>query len=720
MGRFGRILIDEFATLARGFTAESVRNRLLAEQDRWFLWLPVVFGGGIALYFALPSEPPVWLGWGGLVSALCLAVPARRHAVGLVVALGILAASAGFTLVQHRAQAAGGPAIQQRVGPLEAVGRVVEIVHRVEGVRLLLDHVVLERHLPSDTPAKVRVTLRQGGRDFRPGDIVALRAILQPPPTPASPGAYDFAREAWFQGIGGVGYAIGQPRILPGGEIAEWTVALQDLRHALTKRILAAVEGPSGAIAAALMTGDQLAIPKDLLAAWRDAGLAHMLSISGLHFVLVTGFVFVLIRRGIAAVPWVALRVDGKKIAAVVAILAAFGYLLISGASVPTQRSFLMTGAIMTAILLDRTAVTMRLVALAALALLLWAPESLLGASFQMSFAAVIALIATYEALDRRLEGWRRAASGAWWRVPAIYVGGVLLTTVVAGTATTPFAIFHFDRFVTFSTIGNLLAMPICSFWVMPAAVIAFLAMPFGLEALPLQAMAIGIDAINAVARMVAAWPGAAVAIKAMPTGGIVAVAFGGLWLCLWQSAWRWWGAVGVIAGSLSVVATVPPGVLVDGEGKVFAVRSETGGYMVSSPRAFPVETWLRRAGLEASQAWPRGGASGDGRLRCDREGCLYRASGQVVGLPRSFKALDQDCRNTSVVITALPVRGRCASAKVVVDRDALWRGGAHALWLSETGIRVETVAQYRGDRPWSRHRDGGPPRRPGRSGEVW
>jgi competence protein ComEC len=416
---------------------------------------------------------------------------------------------------------------------------------------------------------------------------------------------------------------------------------------------------------------------------------------------------------------FIALRVDTKKIAAVVAILAAFAYLLISGASVPTQRSFLMTTAIMAAILFDRTALTMRLVALAAFALLVWAPESLLGASFQMSFAAVIALIATHEALAPKLAAWRRN-DGGWWRVPMIYVAGVLLTTLVAGSATTPFAIYHFDRFATYSTVGNLLAMPICSFWVMPLAVVAFLAMPFGLETYPLQAMALGIDAINLVARMVASWPAAAIAVKAMPVGGIVAVALGGLWLCLWQRGWRWFGLLGVVAGMLSFVATVPPDVLIDAEGRNFAVKAEGGGYRVSSPRAFPVSTWLGRAGEEAPKSWPRKGTSEDGRLRCDSDGCLYRWQGQIVGMPRNFKALDEDCRFASAILTALPVRGRCSAARIVIDRDELWRRGAHALWLGEGGIRVDNVAAHRGDRPWAPTRSGPQPRRPVLSGEVW
>jgi competence protein ComEC len=719
MGRAGAALTTGIGRIASAFTAEGVRRRLLAETERWILWLPVAFGVGVAVYFALPQEPPLALGCGAFAGAAALGTLARQRVGWLVLALGLAAASAGFVMVQTRATTLASPVLQQRIGPVETVGKVVEILHRVEGVRLLLDDVVIERLATSDTPARVRVTLRQGGREFRPGDIVALRAVLQPPPTPSMPGSYDFARDAWFQKIGAVGYAVGAPRLVPGGGVDGWTVAIQDLRHAITRRILAAIDGPSGAIAAALMTGDQLAIPKDLLAAWRDAGLAHMLSISGLHFVLVTGFVFVLVRRGLAAVPHVALRVDGKKIAAAVAILAAFAYLLISGASVPTQRSFLMTTAIMAAILLDRTAVTMRLVALAALALLLWSPESLLGASFQMSFAAVVALIAAYEAFAPKIAAWHRG-EGGWWRVPLIYLSGVLLTTLVAGTATTPFAIYHFDRVATYSTVGNLLAMPICSFWVMPLAVFAFLAMPLGLEAYPLQAMALGIDAINAVARLVASWPGAAIAVKAMPVGGIVAVALGGLWLCLWQGGWRWFGVIGVVAGTLSFVATVPPDVLIDAEGRTLAVKAEGGGYRVSSPRAFPVSTWLGRAGEDTAKPWPRKGTSDDGRLRCDADGCLYRALGQVVGFPRTFKAVNEDCRNASAVLTALPIRGRCAAAQIVIDRDALWRSGAHALWLSESGISVKHVAAQRGDRPWSPARTGAQPRRPGRSGEVW
>ena len=267
--------------------------------------------------------------------------------------------------------------------------------------------------------------------------------------------------------------------------------------------------------------------------AMRASGLAHLLAISGLHIGLVTGVLFFAIRGILAALEPIALRFAIKKWAALGALLGAFAYLLVTGATVPTQRAFLMAAMVLSAIMLDRTAISMRLVAWAALIVLLIAPESLLGASFQMSFAAVIALVAGYEAVRVPFGRWR--AHGGWWRLPLIYLLGVGLTTIIAGSATTPFVIFHFNRFSAFGLAANLLAVPVTALWIMPWATVAYILMPLGLEGVALAPMGWGIEAVIAIAREVAGWPGSVTLVPAMPVSGIALVAAGGLWLCLWR-----------------------------------------------------------------------------------------------------------------------------------------------------------------------------------------
>ena len=278
------------------------------------------------------------------------------------------------------------------------------------------------------------------------------------------------------------------------------------------------------------------------------------------------------------------------------------------------------------------------------------------------------------------------------------------ITTLVAGSATAPYAFYHFNRVVVFGLAANLVAVPLTALWIMPWAMAAYALMPLGLEALALRPMGWGIEGVIGVAETVAGWPGAVQLFPAMPAFGIVLVSGGGLWLCLWRGRWRLLGVLAIAAGLVTPGLGRGPDVLVDGSGRLFAARAESGALMLSSGRAARVagEIWLRRAGQRQAAPWPALGASADGRLSCDPLACLYRSRGQVVALVRDPRALAEDCRVADVVVSLVPVRRPC-QARVVVDRFDLWRHGGHALWLEGDGARVETVAEVRGRRPWSR-----------------
>lgn len=684
---------------------EFLARSLAAERDRWALWLPVLFGAGVAAYFALPGEPPGAVGLAIAVGGLALVAALwRRGGFGVAIALVLFTAGAGFTTAQLRADRVSAPTIQKRIGPVTVEGRALFVEQRKRGFRVVFDRLEISRLSPADTPERVRIKLHGKPTEFAPGDRVNLRAILMPPPGPAAPGAFDFARQAFFKRIGGVGFAFGPVRVISRAEGGwSWSVALGRLRNDLTQRILAALDAPRGAVAAALMTGERGAIPEDVLAAMRDAGLAHILAISGLHVGLVAGILFFALRLLFASIEPLVLRRPVKKWAAAVALVGAFGYLLIAGATVPTQRAFIMLAVILIAVMLDRTALSMRVVALAAALVLLLAPESLLSASFQLSFAAVIALIAAYESLGPRMSAWR--GDGGRGRRIALYVAGIALTTLIAGLATGPFAAYHFNRVALYGVAANLVAIPLTGLWIMPWAVAAFALMPFGLEELALAPMGWGIGALIEVARTVASWPGASALLPAMPPYAIGLVAFGGLWLCLWRTRWRLAG-VAVIAAGLAVLPLVRgPDILVDGSGRLMAVRSPGGGLALSSTRTakFEGEMWLRRSGQRSAVAWPGEGLRPNGRLACDSMGCIVHAGGATVALVYQVAALAEDCYAATVVVSVVPVRRyRCRQPERVIDRFDLWRRGAHALWLEKDGIRVESVADIRGVRPWS------------------
>jgi competence protein ComEC len=676
---------------------------LAAERDRWLLWLPVAFGAGIGLYFILPEEPPLWLGIAVAVGAVVAAMLGRSHAGILVTAVALVAIGTGFAAAQWRATLVAAPVLEQRWGPARLDGRVVAVEIRAEGRRVILDRVEMAGLAQARTPAQVRVNLRGRAMEanLKPGERVSLRAVLMPPPGPAAPGAYDFQRQAWFDRLGAVGFAVTPPKAIEGAPSpAGWRLQINALRQAVVERTLEAIPGPAGAIAAALLTGEMGAIPPDVMAAMRDSGLAHLLSISGLHIGLVASIVFVILRQILALIPRVALAYPIKKWAAVAAFLAITFYTLFATPGVPTQRSWLMTSVVLFAILIDRTAITMRLVAWAAFAVLALLPESLLGPSFQMSFAAVVALIAAWEVLRQRFADWR--AGGGVVRRAAVSLVAVGMTTLVAGFASAPYALYHFNRFAAFGLVANLIAVPLTGIWVMPLAVAAALLWPFGLQDWALVPMGWGVEIIIAVAQMVAGWGGAVALLPAMPVWGLVAVTLGGLWLCLWRTRWRLAGVPVIALGLLSIALTRGPDVLVSGDGKLVAVRGADGLLQLSSDRAAPLtrESWLRRAGQEDVTLWPSEGASLDGQLVCDPAGCLYRVRGQVVALVRDTAALAEDCGAARVVVAIVPVRRKCAGA-LVVDRFSLWRDGGHALWLERDGVVIDSVRQSRGVRPW-------------------
>ncbi len=688
--------------------AARVGRMPAAERDRWPLWLPVWFGAGVAFYFALASEPPGWLGPSGAAAAALLAWFWRRRPGLALPALLLGVASAGLATAQFQSARIAAPVLEKRIGPIGLTGRVASVEPLPSGHRVFLDSIA-SPGLPGErTPERVRLKAYAIPAALRPGDPVSVRAVLSPPPGPAIPGGYDFARRAFFERLGAVGFTVAPLRILDRGRADgfSWRIALAGLRARVTARIHAALDPPTSAVAAALMTGQRKSIPADVLAAMRDAGLAHLLAISGLHIGLIAGILFFGLRFALAAAEPLALRHPIKKWAAAGALAGAFAYLLLSGATIPTQRAFLMLAVVLAAVFLDRAAISMRPVACAAMLVLLLAPESLVGPSFQMSFAAVIALVAAHEIIAPRLALWR-ADGGRIRRVGAYFVG-VAATTLIAGLATAPFAIHHFNRLALYGLAANLVAVPVTGLWIMPWAVCAFALMPFGLEPLALAPMGWGIDAVVAVARVVAGWPGAVAVLPALSPAGFALVVLGGLWLCLWRTGWRLAGAAAIVGGLAMLVSARTPDVLVNERGSLIAIRGEDGRLALSSTRRARYEgkAWLRHFGQRAAAPWPGEGGSGGGRFACDGLGCILRVHGSTVAIARSTAALDEDCRIARLLIGVVPVpRRRCPGPVRVIDRFDLWRHGAHAIWIDRDRIRVRSVGEARGVRPWTPRR---------------
>jgi competence protein ComEC len=526
----------------------------------------------------------------------------------------------------------------------------------------------------------VRVSVRKGTAPAV-GAFVAFKARLTPPLEPLLPGGYDFARDMYFRSIGASGFVLGRIQIseppVAGGFWLRYATVIDDMREAIDKRIRAVVPGDKGAIASALITGKRDAISAPVNDAMYVSGIGHVLSISGYHMVIVVGIVFFVIRASLALIPS-STRYPIKKWAALAALGAATFYLLLSGAEVATQRSYIMIAIVLLAVLLDRAALTLRTLTIAAFGVLLLAPESVVHPSFQMSFAATLALVAGYAGGLRWLSGGADTPRGArialWGGRQVLFL---ILSSLLAGLATTLYAAYHFHRLAPYGVIANLLAMPVVSAWVMPMGIAGVLALPFGIDGFFWRLMGDGLDWMIAVALWVASLPGAVGRMPAFGVGPLLLGSAGLIVLCLLKSPLRLAGVVLLAGASLWAVRTPQPDVLVAPNGESLAVRSADGRFAVvrTGSDTFAVQQWLA---ADADARTAKDATLGEG-ITCDEIGCVGRLpDGSIVTLARTLEALEEDCRRATLVVSARVAPPGCDA--LVIDRKVWQRNGALAL----------------------------------------
>lgn len=671
---------------------------LAGERGRLAPWLAVAMGAGVAGYFALREEPSGWtLALAPALMLLAMLVARRAPQAGWAIALAGAAALGFGAAAWHAARAA--PLAAPPVRAVVATGIVQDVDLLPEGRRLTLAELRFGPDEPVQ-PRSFRIRLRANDPARpEPGDRVTVRALIRTPSPPAFPGAWDFQRSAFFAGQGGAGFAIGPAEVAAGEASGR---PLSGLRTTLESRVVAVVPGAAGAVAAALLTGGQSAIPRADLAAMRDSGLAHLLSVSGLHIAIVMGVTFWVVRLLVACWRWLALRADGKAVAGVAALAAGGFYMLLTGSQVPMQRSFATAVLVTLALLTGRQALSMRSLALAAAVVMLLSPEAVLGPSFQMSFAAVLALIAGWEALKGPMA--RLRGDGAWWRKGLVFAAGLVGTSVLAGLATAPFGLAHFGRLQWYGVAANAAAVPLTSILVMPAGMLAAVLMPLGLEGPALRVMGWGCEAVLAVAREVAAWPGAAQTARPIPPWGLATFALGMVWLCLWRLRWRWLGVPVVALGLASPALHRPPDLFVSGDARLIGVVADGVLWLQrqSGASALTRDSWLRAHGLREAAALPTGaGAVAGGAIACEPGACRLRPVPQApeAVLLRGDPAAGH-CGRAGLVVSAEPLRRRCAGSQVI-DRFSVWRNGPHAVWFEASGLRVVSDRAWRGARPW-------------------
>jgi len=689
-------------------------DRLVDEDRFWdnqgLLWWAFAFASGIAVYTYLPEEPH----WPALVGALSIALglvfwASRRGNLGKPAILA-LAVACGVTAGALRTSYVEAPRLGEPMN-VTLTGHVLERQSSGSGTRILIEVAKVDGRPRADVafPEKVRLRV-PAGSEVSVGAGVRVRARLFPPAGPVSPGGYDFSYRAYFSQIGATGFSYGPGVQADAGPVpltVRAAALVQGLRDGLTSRIRSVLaDTPERALVIALLVGDRSGISQEQEDDLRAAGLAHILAISGLHMALFAGGAYGAVLFILALFPPLALRRPIHKWAAVAALAAAVAYLLISGAAVATQRSFLMIALVFLGIFVGRRGLTLRSVALAGLFLLLLAPERVFFPGFQMSFAAVICLVAVYELWRQRRGPWRAkdrqtaARSDGRARKLLRFVGkwaaGLIVTAFVAGLATGIVGAYHFGRIAPYGLLGNLLGMPVFSLVIMPMGVFALVLMPFGLSALPLAVMAFGLSVLERIAAFTADLSDGAGAIGTL-NGPSALLFVSALFICLLlPGRRRLFAAFPFAAAIVFVMVSRPPDIQIAGSGRQVAARDATGLLRLSSGRqSFQGDLWMQSEGVPEHATLSRKMKSP--QRRCDAAGCTVLAhvaedakaadgtGGAVplaVALPKSSEALPMDCRYADIIVTDLVAPKGCR-ARVIFDRAVRQRRGAISLWLS-------------------------------------
>ncbi len=691
---------------------DVVRAEVAAQAMRWRLWAPVAFGGGCGIYFVLKTEPLLWPLLAMAVVASGLWLCARRVGARRVVTLPLMLLAClalGLAVAKVRTERVAGPIAPTLAGPTTIQAWVIDVDSPgANGHRVLIAPVRIRGLEPEATPLRLRATVK--GEPPPPGAPVRLFAILNPPPAPASPGAYDFGRGAYFQGMGGVAFALSETRpatLDPPPWRLRLAMRINAARYDLAQRIVARLGERTGGVSAAMVTGHETWIGQDTLDDMRDSGLAHILSISGLHMAIVGGFVFFGVRLGVAAWPWLALRVSGKKVAAVAGLIAVGTYLIVSGSPPPAERAAITASIAFIAILLDRQALTMHALGVAAFAVLLMQPEAIVTPGFQMSFAATAALVALVEVWPKRT----REISAPWPIVATqrfgSWVAAAVTASLVAGLATGPFAMQHFNRVAVYGLVANMATSPVADFVMMPMLALGAVLEPLGLGGPFLWLAGQAVEAMLAIGSWVAGLPGAVQTVASAPDIALPIAFLGVLFLCLWKGRGRWLGLPFAAAVMLWPRAPAPD--LWIGDGGTNAAYVQAGEARVVRPgvRTFASDLWSRRRGLEPVDRPETGWTCG--RFSCapeaDAAGPVALWWGRRAPTAEQLSTLCASADVVSVRATVAAIPSACRD-RLVLDGTDYARGGAVELWRTPTGWRAAWTADARGDRPWSRFGD--------------
>ena len=560
-----------------------------AEHTQLFAWMPFLFGLGIAFYFSLPSEPNPWLVLGVIEIWLLLFYIFRFKNLNLLFISGLIIIC-GFVNIQMRT-------IYQseriRFEPKQITylsGQITDITYSDKAKQRF----TIRNAHTWDKPLTglYRITNTGTQEAFKPGECIELIATVFPPSRLPLLEGFQLDRKYFYEDISGIGYANSEIFSVKCQKTTSlgFKTYFNQIRHHISQKISKLLPPSTAGIADALLIGEKSQIPPQIVDHYRGSGLAHFLAVSGLHIGSIAGLVFFLVRLLLAFFPSIALRINNKKPAAIIAILVSALYLMISGMAIPAERAFIMTTTILIGIFFDRQAISLRMVSFAALIILIIMPQALISISFQMSFAAVYALVAFYEKFSfsyKKSNSIQHWYSRLWW-----YLSGIIIADLIASLATAPMAVYHFKQLAIYTSLGNLLAGPIIGFYLIPMILLCLLTLPFGIANWPIKGLGMGLEVLNNLTAKIAALPDSLLNMPDMPLWSFLLIIFGAYWLCVWQKQWRFWGLIPIFCAFIPLFLAQKPVMLIAPDNSGIAIRDNRSDMIL-----FPIKTdsWLKK-----------------------------------------------------------------------------------------------------------------------------
>ncbi|MDE2385803.1 MAG: ComEC/Rec2 family competence protein [Alphaproteobacteria bacterium] len=672
-----------------------------AQERHLLLYVPMFLIAGNWAYFQLSFEPGVeaLLVLAALAAALLLA---KRGNVALFL-VGIVLL--GFCATQFRALMVATPMLRGPTNGVIAGGYVADYENKAGGARELIIAVEEATGIPDgEQPKRIRI-YAPGTGSLQIGDYITFEAYLSPLPRPVQPGGFDYGRMLYFQSIGAGGRMIGPPAVeeRPVPWRYQYRRIFRGLRQAISSRITAVIPGAVGHLADSMVSGERAGIPAEMNTSLQISGLAHIISISGLHMSMVAGGVFWAVRALLAFIPFFALNFPIKKIAAVAALVVGLFYTLLADSGSATERSYLMIAVMFFAVLIDRPAISLRNLAIAAIIILLVTPEESVGASFQMSFLAVMGLSGFAEwqrqrqthAPPKQMPLAARLRHKAWH-----FTVVSALTTLVAGGTSTIAAAYHFDRLSPYSVIANGVTLPVSEALVMPPALVAVLLMPLGLEYYPLKVMELGLALTMKVSDWIATWPGSNLMVAKPHVAGIVLMALGAGLVAAGIGRMRQAGLAVALLGLLATQLSSRPAILIEDRAATVAILTPQGRYTFAqgAKNKFVGSKWLQGNGETVSLDEASSGSGWD----CTSGDCFSDLAPLSVAYLREKSGQGLYCPPTEIIIADFPLHHQCREARLVIDRIDVWRSGAQAISFAGSRYILKTARAEQGNRPWA------------------